>query len=101
MTTKKNKPPVPPKRIPRSKGYGPLHQHLRPGCIVVLDPAGTHAELTLADHHKYRTWTKGQTFLFLFEIENMPGHGAFADYDGKVWWGMHLDAFRMATKEEV
>jgi len=86
---------VPPKKIKRSKGHGPLHGHLRPGCIVVLEA------LPSAEHYKYRAWKNGQTFLFLFEIENMPGHGAFVDGAGKIWWGMHLDDFRMTTEDET
>lgn len=85
------KRPVPPIAIHRPLGYGPLHQHLKPGCVVVLDPSNN---LSMRGR-------KGKTFLFLFEIENMPGHGAFADGSGKVWWGLHLDNFRMATREEV
>jgi len=49
----------------------------------------------------YRTWKDGDHLLYLGEIDNMPGHGAFVTRDGVVHWGYHPDEFREPTEEEL
>ncbi len=39
-------------------------------------------------------WKDGDILLLLGEIENMPGHVAVANREGRVYWGYHEDSFR-------
>ena len=46
-------------------------------------------------------WKEGASLLLLGEIENMKGHVAVVDREGKVYWGYHDDSFRDATEDEI
>jgi hypothetical protein len=53
---------------------------------------------------KYRPtypFKKGQSYLFLGEITNMPGHCALADKFGHIHFGYHTDNFVELTEDEV
>lgn len=38
-------------------------------------------------------WLKGEILLYLGEIEDMPGHGAFCRDGGEIHYGYHLNYF--------
>jgi hypothetical protein len=44
---------------------------------------------------------KGDMFLCLGEINNMPGHGIYATPTGKIIWGWHNDRFRLPKNNEI
>jgi DNA-binding XRE family transcriptional regulator len=52
------------------------------------------------DNGKY-PWWKGDAFLYLGEIKQMPGHVAVVDRKGKIHWAYHDDDFREPMENEV
>ena len=50
---------------------------------------------------KGTTIKKDDVVLYTGEISNMRGHIAFADKNGKVWFGWHPDNFRRMKEEEI
>jgi len=46
------------------------------------------------------SWTAGDCLFCLGEIEDMPGHVAVVDKNGKVIWGYHDDNFRELTDND-
>lgn len=59
-------------------------------------------DTTRLTHDELRQYpfAKGQSYLFLGEIPNMPGH-CVVELDGKIVWGYHTDNFIELTEEEV
>jgi hypothetical protein len=43
----------------------------------------------------------GESFLFLGEIQGLPGRCAVVDDDGKVRWNMRTELLRAATAKEL
>jgi hypothetical protein len=56
--------------------------------VCVFDPP-EHARAA----YKGTPLTPGEIYLYLGEISNMPGHGAFATSKGQVLWGYHTENF--------
>lgn len=85
------------RRFPDFKGYPPL-------TIVKLKKAvAVHWEQY--ERTQNGTWTPaithGEYLLYLGEIQNMQGHAAFINKDGKVLWGYHPDEFEPVSDEEL
>jgi hypothetical protein len=43
----------------------------------------------------------GETLLYLGDIEQMSGHCAVVNKEGRVFWGYHTDNFRALDGDEV
>ncbi len=43
----------------------------------------------------------GETVLLLGEITNMPGHLAFTNLSGKIFFGYHPENFRILSEDET
>ncbi len=53
-------------------------------------------ELKFNESFKRMGFKYNDIYLFLGEIEGMPGHCAFVDAKGRTYWGYHTDNFKSA-----
>ena len=49
----------------------------------------------------YKEFLAQETFVYLGEIPNMPGHVVVAAENGRVYFGFHDDDFEELTEDEV
>ena len=61
--------------------------------VCVFDPP-KHSR----DAYKGGQLKRGEEYLYLGEISNMPGHGIFATREGRVLWGYHIENFWVALE---
>lgn len=45
----------------------------------------------------YADFLSEESFVYLGEIVNMPGHGIYVGRKGRTFWGFHLEDFTLVT----
>ena len=68
----------------------------RPNSLVRFEYGNVPAE-----YHTQYPFNETHTYLYLGEIQNMPGHCSVANKEGRVYWGYHTDNFIELTEDEV
>jgi len=53
------------------------------------------------EHHSKYSFSRKDVFLFLGEVQQMPGHCVVAAKDGRIIWGYHTENFVVISEEEV
>lgn len=72
------------------KRTSPNMHHMK--VVIAVVPAG---------YENRYPWKDGDHLLLLGHIENMPGHVAVVDQNGRTYWGFHEDSFRAAKADEL
>lgn len=60
-----------------------------------------HKENTPVNKEYYDELLASSSFVYMGEIDNMPGHGIFVSKLGRVFWGFHMDDFELEADEDL
>lgn len=58
-------------------------------------------EAVTEDYRDKYPFNPGDSYIYLGEIVNMPGHCIVADKAGRVYYGYHVENFVELTEDEV
>ncbi len=53
------------------------------------------------EYHSQYPFSRTDVFLFLGEVQQMPGHCVIASKDGRILWGYHTENFVVISPEDA